>query len=348
MGTMSASDAAPLPRAGEVFFDVRGESRTMRVSWYGDTGVAVFSIWNGGTCTGTFRLPIPELPRMIEALSSGPDGASPPPPAGQVPKQAPPAAADPGPPTAAMQLPGQVPGGQDYQDGPGYRDVPGRLDAPSGYPADQRVFPDQAGYGRPAADYEDGYADFPEEYAPEYADAGSDYAYGPRRYASGRHGYDEARDGEYEPMASDYEAPGGGYQDAEPGAGYPPAQAGQRAPSGPLPVGQWQHDQQGTGRYAGEHGPSTYAGDHRAADGYAAEAEPPYPGPGIDELGADPLEADYGGEAEQGYLPGPPTETFSPVAAGGSHSRRPGPPARDPAADSLAYHPGRAGRRERE
>lgn len=69
---MSASDAAPLPRLGEVFFDVRGNSRSMRLSWYGDTGVAVFSIWQNGTCTGTFRLPIGELPRMAEALRRGP------------------------------------------------------------------------------------------------------------------------------------------------------------------------------------------------------------------------------------------------------------------------------------
>src|SRR5207342_3503166 len=74
MGSMSASDAAPLPRLGEVFFDVRGESRTMRLSWYADTGVAVFSIWQGGTCTGTFRLPIADLPRMIEALQRSPHG----------------------------------------------------------------------------------------------------------------------------------------------------------------------------------------------------------------------------------------------------------------------------------
>jgi hypothetical protein len=71
---MSASDAAPLPRLGEVFFDVRGSSRSMRLSWYADTGVAVFSIWQGGMCTGTFRLPIGDLPRMIEILQRGPDG----------------------------------------------------------------------------------------------------------------------------------------------------------------------------------------------------------------------------------------------------------------------------------
>jgi hypothetical protein len=71
---MSASDAAPLPRLGEVFFDVRGNSRTMRLSWYADTDVAVFSIWQGGMCTGTFRLPMGDLARMIEILQRGPDG----------------------------------------------------------------------------------------------------------------------------------------------------------------------------------------------------------------------------------------------------------------------------------
>jgi hypothetical protein len=69
---MSASDAAPLPRLGEVFFDIRGSSRSMRLSWYADTEVAVFSIWQGGMCTGTFRLPIDDLPRMVETLRSGP------------------------------------------------------------------------------------------------------------------------------------------------------------------------------------------------------------------------------------------------------------------------------------
>src|ERR1700689_5463983 len=71
MGSMSASDAAPLPRLGEVFFDVRGSSRSMRLSWYSDTGISVFSIWQGGTCTGTFRLPQAELPRLIDALHRG-------------------------------------------------------------------------------------------------------------------------------------------------------------------------------------------------------------------------------------------------------------------------------------
>jgi hypothetical protein len=72
IGIMSSSDAAPLPRLGEVFFDVRGDSRSMRLSWYADTGIAVFSIWQGGRCTGTFRLPIDDLARMTEILQRGP------------------------------------------------------------------------------------------------------------------------------------------------------------------------------------------------------------------------------------------------------------------------------------
>lgn len=74
MGTMSTSDAAPLPRLGEVFFDVRSTSRSLRISWYADTGVAVLSIWQAGTCTGSFRLPMADLPRMIHTLQRGPDG----------------------------------------------------------------------------------------------------------------------------------------------------------------------------------------------------------------------------------------------------------------------------------
>jgi hypothetical protein len=66
--------AAPLPRLGEVFFDVRGSSRSMRLSWYADTGIPAIAIWQGGTCTGTFRLPAEEIPRLAGTLNSGPHG----------------------------------------------------------------------------------------------------------------------------------------------------------------------------------------------------------------------------------------------------------------------------------
>src|SRR5260370_36528310 len=72
IGNMSEPDAVPLPREGEVFFDVRGDARSMRLSWYANSKVAVFSIWQGNRCTGTFRLPFVDLERMIQALRSGP------------------------------------------------------------------------------------------------------------------------------------------------------------------------------------------------------------------------------------------------------------------------------------
>ena len=71
MGSMSAPDSGRLPRLGDIFFDVRGGSRSMRVSWFADTGVAVFSIWQGGTCTGTFRLPIDDVSRLVDSLRRG-------------------------------------------------------------------------------------------------------------------------------------------------------------------------------------------------------------------------------------------------------------------------------------
>src|SRR6185437_14525077 len=77
MGSMSASDAAPLPRLGEVFFDVRGSSRSMRLSWYADTGIAVFSIWQGGTCTGTFRLAMDAAPEPYTGALLALGGATP-------------------------------------------------------------------------------------------------------------------------------------------------------------------------------------------------------------------------------------------------------------------------------
>src|SRR6185437_14707255 len=75
MGSMSTTEPAPLPRLGEVFFDVRSKARSLRISWYSDTGVAVLSIWQGGTCTGSFRLPMGDVPRLIAALQAGPPAA---------------------------------------------------------------------------------------------------------------------------------------------------------------------------------------------------------------------------------------------------------------------------------
>ena len=154
MGGMSASDAAPLPRLGEVFFDVRGNSRSMRLSWYADTGVAVLSIWQGGMCTGTFRLAIADLPRMVETLQRGPGGQRPGWDSGapgqtfaQVPRVA----------TGQAEVMGPPPG-QDRA-GPAYRT--GQAQYPTQYPAEAAGGP-RAGTGGPP-----GYPTVPPDYPAE-------------------------------------------------------------------------------------------------------------------------------------------------------------------------------------
>jgi len=148
MGVMSASDAAPLPRLGEVFFDVRGDSRSMRLSWYADTGVAVLSIWQGGMCTGTFRLAIGDLPRMVETLQRGPagqrqerDGAAPGPQSAE--HHSVPPAQQPVPPRHLAELPGD-PGATQYLGEPARQGGP--RTSPPGYLPDLPDLP-----GRPAA-----------------------------------------------------------------------------------------------------------------------------------------------------------------------------------------------------
>jgi hypothetical protein len=60
-----------LPTTGEVFLDSRGPGRALRVSWHGEADVVVLSLWTGPTCTGSFRLPVADVPTLIEALRDG-------------------------------------------------------------------------------------------------------------------------------------------------------------------------------------------------------------------------------------------------------------------------------------
>lgn len=64
-----------LPTQGEVFEDVRGQGRTLRVSWHGADGVVVLSMWRESECTGSFRLPVSDLPDLLRALTDGPLGS---------------------------------------------------------------------------------------------------------------------------------------------------------------------------------------------------------------------------------------------------------------------------------
>jgi hypothetical protein len=71
---LSASRPHVIPEKGAVFRDPRGDGRTMRVSWHAEEGLVVLSFWQGGRCTGTFRLEAADLPDMLRALTDGPLG----------------------------------------------------------------------------------------------------------------------------------------------------------------------------------------------------------------------------------------------------------------------------------
>ena len=62
---------SPLPSSGEVFLDARGDGRGLRVSWHPDADLVVLSLWREGTCAGTFRLPMTEVPDLIDTLRDG-------------------------------------------------------------------------------------------------------------------------------------------------------------------------------------------------------------------------------------------------------------------------------------
>jgi hypothetical protein len=232
MGCMSASDAAPLPRLGEVFFDVRGNSRSMRLSWYADTGVAVLSIWQGGMCTGTFRLAIADLPRMVETLRRGPAGQARGGDAtGQAFGAAPAAAATPahaepvdyGAPTAAYP-----------PDPAAYRTER------AAYQADPAAYQpqDPAAYQPQAADYPTGTAAYPHTgataYAADYQTRAAGYPPEPASYPAGAAGdptdppgYRMSPAG-YPPPPADYQPEPADYRTGRP-ADYQPERADYRA-----------------------------------------------------------------------------------------------------------------------
>jgi hypothetical protein len=307
MGSMSASDAAPLPRLGEVFFDVRGNSRSMRLSWYADTGVAVFSIWQGGTCTGTFRLPMDDLARMIESLRRGPRGqrgareapgadvAGREVPAGRGgPAQGAPGGPDAGQATVAMRLPS----------GPDAAAAPRREDrGEPGYPPGPETGPGPA-YGRDPAGY-------PDPLSPGYPGEPAAAAYpggpgGPGDFPPGGRGYPDV------PVTGDYRRGGTGPR------GYPDEPSGEYRRPGS-------------------------SGGYPAEPGYPAD--PGYPDVPVtgDYRRPAPRRPDEAGYRDPGYPDGPATGDYRPGASGSHRRGDPGYPA---AAEEYRRGTGGSHRRE--
>jgi hypothetical protein len=62
-------EVLPMPAVGDLFTDVRGDDRTMRVSYHEDSGLVVVSLWAGAVCRGSFRLAAHDVGRLVELLS---------------------------------------------------------------------------------------------------------------------------------------------------------------------------------------------------------------------------------------------------------------------------------------
>ncbi len=248
MGCMSASDAAPLPRLGEVFFDVRGNSRSMRLSWYADTGVAVLSIWQGGMCTGTFRLAIADLPRMVQTLQRGPAGPVP--------------AADPEPPVSHVRAMPPLPGEDLLAESEGPRT--GAADYLAGPMNDPRLAPAQYPAGppdhRPAAS--PGYLPEP----PGYPDPQG------YRYPTEPGSYPPAPPGSYPP------APPGRHTEYSAGGGYP-----QQPYQGASGAADYRGEPPGP-----DYLPGTSVGDRDALGRSTADYPAHYPGTVTDDIPRDP------------------------------------------------------------
>lgn len=66
-----------MPSFGDLFTDLRGEDRTLRVSYHPDRGAVVLSLWSGAVCRGSFRMPADELGRLLALLTDMQRAASP-------------------------------------------------------------------------------------------------------------------------------------------------------------------------------------------------------------------------------------------------------------------------------
>ncbi|MFI7044532.1 hypothetical protein [Streptosporangium sandarakinum] len=159
------SEVVPLPSFGEVFFDERGQERVLRVTWH--EGTLVLSLWRGEMCTASFRMPLNDVGRLVDALDEGfiqaggqypdevDDQPQAVPPGGQAAQAAP---AGPGGPTGfpvSGEFPaaGELPGTGQYA-----RPRPEEYAQPQPYPDDRqypdpdRQYPDAAAQPEPPDD----------------------------------------------------------------------------------------------------------------------------------------------------------------------------------------------------
>lgn len=72
---VGSAEVVPFPSHGEVFADQRGQARSLRLAWHTEADVVVLSLWQADRCTGTFQLPVGDVPHLIQSLVEGLAGA---------------------------------------------------------------------------------------------------------------------------------------------------------------------------------------------------------------------------------------------------------------------------------
>lgn len=60
-----------LPPRGEWLADARDGRRALRVSWHGEQGCVVLSLWRDDACVGTVRLGPAEAAALVGTLADG-------------------------------------------------------------------------------------------------------------------------------------------------------------------------------------------------------------------------------------------------------------------------------------
>jgi hypothetical protein len=275
----------------------------MRLSWYADTGVAVFSIWQAGMCTGTFRLPIGDLGRMIEILERGPS------PQGR--GRAPVSAAGRGPERGRGEYPAD-------EDELGLLDSPGGPGGPGGY-AGAEYTADYGQTGQYAEGGFDGRSPASTDRGP--GDHGVSHGYGADRatadYPSAGYGSAGYDDPGYE-HASYGDAPSSGasyssdhLRGADYGAaGYQPADYSDGQPDGHEPAA---HDYHPAG-----YGLGGYAEDNPVRRGGHASADYPSGSYSAGAGGADYLTGEH---PAGGYHDGTGADSARDYPPGGYGSR---------------------------
>ena len=62
-------NVSPLPVAGGVHADPRGDGRTLRISAHPELGVVTISVWRDDRCIATHQVPTADVPGLVSFLT---------------------------------------------------------------------------------------------------------------------------------------------------------------------------------------------------------------------------------------------------------------------------------------